>query len=232
MDAAIVTVGEELLAGDIENTNATWLASRLSDQGVTVREIAVIPDDVDVIADRVGGLADDHDVVIVTGGLGGTPDDVTIDGVAGAFGRPVEVNDEAYRDVKQTIEGVERDYELRIDFEAEGELPAGARPLLNTEGLSPGCVVENVYVLPGIPGEMKAMFEQVADDFAGDRYTRTTYTSRPESNIASLLAEARDGFDVDVGSYPDMETGEKRITVRGDDPAQVDEAYAWLTDRL
>src|SRR6266536_2185801 len=84
--AAIVTVGDELLCGDIANANGTWLARELEGLGVRVRIIATLPDDRESIASFVRWARTDNDVVVVTGGLGTTPDDVTRDSVADAFG--------------------------------------------------------------------------------------------------------------------------------------------------
>src|SRR5437764_13141789 len=84
--AAILTIGNELLSGDIENTNGSWLARRLEAAGVDVRLIAVVPDEIEEIATTLREQADRADLVVVTGGLGGTPDDVTREALAAAFG--------------------------------------------------------------------------------------------------------------------------------------------------
>ena len=87
MNAAVVTVGDELLVGDTENTNATWLCDRLDARGVAVRRVTVVPDEVSEIARVVNEYYAEYDAVIVTGGLGPTHDDVTMEAVAAAFGR-------------------------------------------------------------------------------------------------------------------------------------------------
>ena len=83
--AAIVTIGNELVSGDTVNTNGSWLAQRLEALGVSVRLIVALPDEIELIAPVVREHAAAHDVVVVTGGLGGTPDDVTREAVAAAF---------------------------------------------------------------------------------------------------------------------------------------------------
>jgi len=82
MHVALVTVGDELLAGSTTNTNAAWLASAITDRGSSVERILTIPDDRDLIADTVSRWAAAFDAVIVTGGIGGTPDDITVEAVA------------------------------------------------------------------------------------------------------------------------------------------------------
>jgi molybdenum cofactor synthesis domain-containing protein len=233
MNAALVTVGDELLSGDTENTNATWLGRRLTERGVTVGRMLTVPDEGDVIADAVRRYSDAFDAVIVTGGLGGTPDDITIESVAQAFDRDLVENELARADVEKHLESVADKYpELNVDVAAEARLPEGARPLLNRAGMSPGCVLENVYVLPGIPAEMERMFEAVADEFEGNIVARTLYTEEPEANLIDRLDEVRERFGVQVGCYPDREAGHNRLKIRDSDGGALDEAEAWLTDRI
>jgi molybdenum cofactor synthesis domain-containing protein len=235
MEVALLTVGDELLAGDTENTNATWLATQLTDRGVTVTRILVVPDVQDVIAENVRAYSDAFDAVVVTGGLGGTPDDVTMDGVAAAFARDLAVDDLALADVEETltaIAGSENYPDLDVNVEAEASIPAGARPLINRGGLSPGCVLENVYVLPGIPGEMRTMFEQVADEFEGDTVSRTLYTTVPEANLVDVLTNVRGKFEVAVGCYPVRDAGHNRLKLSADSEGPLEEAEAWLREQI
>jgi nicotinamide-nucleotide amidase len=233
MQVALLTVGDELLAGDTENTNATWLASELTDYGVTVTRVLVVPDEMDAIADNVREYSDRYDAVIVTGGLGGTPDDITMDAVATAFDRELVVDDLALADVEETLEAIAETYpDLNVDPEAEATLPEGARPLLNRAGLSPGCVLENVYVFPGIPSEMHQMFEAVADEFEGDAIAEFRYTEQPEANLIEPLTDVQMKFEVSVGCYPDRSAGHNRLKVTGDDPEQIEQAVAWLEDHV
>jgi len=82
MEVALITVGDELPAGDTENTNATWLARRLTERGVAVERILVLPDDRGAIARQVREYSDAFDAVLVTGGIGGAPDDVSMEAVS------------------------------------------------------------------------------------------------------------------------------------------------------
>jgi molybdenum cofactor synthesis domain-containing protein len=234
MQTAIVTVGDELLAGDTENTNATWLCRQLSDRGVTVTRVLTVPDDVTAIAENVRAYAESFDAVVVTGGLGGTPDDLTMDGVAAAFDRPLEPDELARADLERTLAAIADRYpDLDVDVEDEASIPVGARPLVNDAGLSPGCVVEEeghgrVYVLPGIPSEMKAMFESVAEEFAGDVRSRLLYTEEPEAALIERLDEVADRFGVVVGCYPDREAGHNRLKLRSTDATALESAHEWL----
>jgi molybdenum cofactor synthesis domain-containing protein len=225
MDAAVVTVGDELLTGDIDNTNATWLCDRLTARGVAVERVATVPDRVADIAAVVDAYADTYDTVVVTGGLGPTHDDVTMEGVAAAFDREVEDNHAAREWL--TEEGGYAAADLAPGTVA---LPAGARFLPNEVGVAPGAVVESVYVLPGVPSEMRAMFERVADEFAGDPvHVVVVETSEPESALVDRLRDVQEAFDVAVGSYP----GETvRLKLRAGDPETAGAAADWLRDRV
>jgi molybdenum cofactor synthesis domain-containing protein len=233
MDVAVITVGDELLAGDTANTNGTWLARQLTERGVSVRRIAVLPDDRPTVAEHTRTYGAEFDAVVVTGGIGGTPDDVTMEAVADAFDRDLTVSDAALADVRARLAELDGTVpDLDVDAESEASVPAGSRPLLNGEGLAPGCVLENVYVLPGIPGEMKAMFHDVAGEFEGSVVSRRLYTVEPEANIVPALRGARERFGVRVGCYPDREAGHNRLKLSGTDTQAVEDAAAWLLDRI
>ena len=234
MNAAIVTVGNELLAGDIENTNATWLATELTDRGVDVARIVVVPDDESVVGAQIRRWAAEFDAVLVTGGLGGTPDDVTMAAVARGLDRDLVVDPVAEAEVEETIDRIYAEnpdlgFELRAEWYAS--LPEGATPIPNPEGLAPGCIADNVYVLPGIPEEMRAVFENVDGEFGGTVVTRTLYSPEPEGALASPLGAVTDQFGVRVGSYPNRSAEWTRIKLTGDDEAAVTEAVSWLRQR-
>ncbi|THE63693.1 competence/damage-inducible protein A [Salinadaptatus halalkaliphilus] len=238
MQVAILTVGDEVLAGDITNSNATWLASQLTDRGSTVERILTVPDERQLIADTVAEWADDFGAVIVTGGLGGTHDDVTADAIADAFDRSLVVDDTVRDDVLETVAEYRdldpdtvTEADLGFDVDAWAALPTGSRALINPEGLCPGCVLENVYAFPGVPTEVQALFDLVAAEFDGDTVSETLYTPLPEAAVVETVAEARARFDVTVGSYPDTER-QNRLKVTGTDPAAVEDAVAWLGEQI
>ncbi|QLG62796.1 competence/damage-inducible protein A [Halorarum salinum] len=239
MQVAILTVGDELLAGETENTNASWLARQLAERGASVARILVVPDDADTIATYVREWAAEFDAVLVTGGLGGTHDDVTMDGVAAAFGRDAVVDADALEAVTESARAfadanpdVVDEYDLDLDLEAWARMPEGARMLDNPAGLAQGCAVGTVYVLPGVPEEMRATFEGVAGEFSGDAVSETVYTPAPEGALVATLAELRDRFDVVVGSYPAPRGTPNRVKVSGSDPKTVRAAIDWLEDRV
>ncbi|KAA9399491.1 competence/damage-inducible protein A [Haloarcula sp. CBA1130] len=239
MEVALLTVGDELLAGDTENTNASWLGRQLTAAGASVTRVLTVPDDEAVIADAVARFHDAFDAVIVTGGIGGTPDDVTKAAVAQAFGRELVVPDDvrahleakAERFADDNPEMVDR-YDMDLDLDAWASVPEGGQALLTDESFAAGCVIDRVYVFPGIPEELQAMYETVADEFDGDRTTETIHTPAPEGALVGRVTEAREQFDVAVGSYPRKDDAPGRVKVTGDDPAAVADAAAWLRERI
>lgn len=235
MDVALITVGDEVLSGDVVNTNANWMATELTDRGVNVTRVLTLPDEREVIAEMVATYSSEFDRLIVTGGIGGTPDDITMEAVADAFDRglrPTEMTRAAVQSRIAELEERAPELDIDIDVEAEAAIPTGSRPLLNSEGLVPGCVLENVYVLPGIPEEMKAMFGDVADEFTGSLQSTFLYTLEPESNIVATLERAMTEFDVSIGCYPDHDAGHNRLKVTATDRADIRAAEEWLIEEV
>ena len=229
--ATILTIGNELVSGDVANTNASWLARRLERLGVAVDLMAALPDDVDAVAEFVRHYAPRSDYVLVTGGLGGTPDDLTRESIAAAFG----VGQEEVPDLAARLRArFTRDPEYAARWAA---LPAGSRPLENPLGGAPGFVLENVYVMPGLPAEMEAMFLELEDELRAERPIgswRRRYRTG-ESRIVGVLQEAGERYpSVLVGSYPSFADGssEVEVVVKSSDPDELGAAIAWIEDAL
>jgi molybdenum cofactor synthesis domain-containing protein len=208
--AAILTIGNELTSGDVRDTNGAWLAQRLERIGVSVAILAAVPDEIDAVAGFIEREAARADFVLVTGGLGGTPDDLTREAVAAAFG----VGQERVPELADALRGrFTRDPEYTARW---ADLPIGSRPIENPLGGAPGFVIENVYVFPGLPVEMEAMFDSIEGQLAAgppiDSWRRT-YETR-ESEIVDVLAEAGERFPgLLVGSYPTFGDGGPRVEI-------------------
>jgi molybdenum cofactor synthesis domain-containing protein len=225
--ASILTIGNELVSGDIANTNGSWLATRLAPLGVETRLVAAIPDEIETIAEFIRREAPRVDILIVTGGLGGTPDDLTREAVAHAFGVPQE-------EVPELAAGLRERFVRDPEYAARWALlPRGSRPLDNPLGGAPGFVLENVYVLPGLPAEMEAMFDSIAEELRGGSpiaVWRRTYKTH-ESTIAGALVEVGERWpDVLVGSYPTFgpDGATVEVVVKSSDPGELAAASEWL----
>jgi len=229
--AAILTIGNELVSGDVPNTNGSWLAQRLAALGVETRLLASVPDEIGAIAVLIRSEAPRVDFFIVTGGLGGTPDDLTREAIAFAFDVPQEEVPELAAALRARFA---RDPEWAVRWAA---LPRGARPIENPLGGAPGFAIENVYVLPGLPAEMEAMFDSIAEEFRRGSPIgswRRIYRTR-ESVIAPALVEAGDRWPgVVVGSYPTFGAGGPtvEIVVKSSDPDALRDASTWLESAL
>jgi molybdenum cofactor synthesis domain-containing protein len=228
--AAIVTIGNELVSGDVVDTNGAWLATRLERLGVKVTLVAAIPDEVDQVVRVLRREAAEADFVLVTGGLGGTPDDLTREAVAAAF-------DVAQESVPELADSLRSRFARDPEYAARwAELPVGSRPLENPLGGAPGFAIENVYVFPGLPSEMQAMFDTIEHEFRAPvpiGAWRRRYRTR-ESDIVSVLVEAGDRFPgVIVGSYPSFDGGaEVEVVAKSGDEALLAQAATWLESEL
>jgi nicotinamide-nucleotide amidase len=229
--AAILTIGNEIVAGDTENTNASWLSRRLEQLGVKVVLGVAVPDELERIVEVVRREAPRVDHLIVTGGLGGTPDDITRESLAAAFGLPQEVVPDLADALRSRFTG-NPDYVARW-----AALPAGATPLANPRGGAPGFRIGNTWVLPGLPAEMREMFDLYADELRAERPIlswRRRYVTR-ESTISPALEEAVSRWPaVLVGSYPSFEPAgpEVEIVLKSSDPDTLAAAVAWLESEL
>ena len=229
--AAILTIGNEVVSGDVANTNATWLAQRLETLGVKVMVSAAVPDEPAAIGDFVRRERGRVDFLIVTGGLGGTPDDITREALAAAFGV-------AQKEVPELAADLRARFPRHPDYAARwAQLPAGSVPLENPHGGAPGFRLENVWVLPGLPSEMEAMFEAYADQLRGEvpiSAWRRAYRTR-ESEIVQLLTGATVRWpQVTIGSYPRFlpDGPEVEVVLKSADAAALAAAVAWLEPAL
>ncbi|HTZ05196.1 MAG TPA: molybdopterin-binding protein [Gaiellaceae bacterium] len=229
--ASILTIGNELVSGDVPNTNGSWLSKQLAPLGVAVRLLASLPDEIEQIAELVRDESPRVDFLLVTGGLGGTPDDLTREAIAHAFAVPQEEVPELAADLRARF-GRDPEYAARWAL-----LPRGSRPLPNPLGGAPGFAIENVFVFPGLPAEMEAMFLAIEEEFRRGSPIATwrrLYETR-ESVIAPVLVEFGERWPgLPVGSYPTFPAGgpEVEVVVKSSDADELAEASAWLEERL
>jgi molybdenum cofactor synthesis domain-containing protein len=229
--AAILTIGNELTSGDVQDTNGVWLARRLERIGVSVAIVAAVPDEIEAVARFIEREAVLADFVLVTGGLGGTPDDLTREALAAAFG----VGQETVPELADALRArFTRDPEYAARW---ADLPAGSRGIENPLGGAPGFAIENVYVLPGLPVEMEAMFASIEGQLAAgppiDSWRRT-YEAR-ESELVDVLVEAKERFPgLLVGSYPTFGDAGPRVEVvlKSSDGEQLAAAAQYVASAL
>jgi len=230
--AAALIIGNEILSGKIVDTNTTFLARTLFELGIELRRVVVCPDEVDTIAGDLSALRATHDLVFTSGGVGPTHDDVTIEGVAASFDRPV-VRSEA---VEKMIRHYYGDRATEAHFRM-ANMPEGGEMIRSSEAPWPTVVVENVFVLPGVPEifELKLVDLRKRLDQGHEFHSQAVYTLSGEGEIASLLERiAKDFPAVMVGSYVKWKAEDYRtkVTFDGNDPDAVSEAADTLIKEL
>jgi len=221
----LISVGTELLIGKTLNTNAQWIAKRITSLGLSVRRVTVVGDDINKISTAVQeALERKLSFLITTGGLGPTFDDKTLEGIAKALERQLETNERALEMVKEKYrkyveEGRMEKAELTPPRVKMAKLPEGAKPLPNPVGTAPGvittCEGATIISLPGVPSEMKAIFEEsvvpLLKQVAGDVTffeTSIVATGVMESEMAPLIDRVmHDNPYVYIKSHP---RGEER----------------------
>jgi molybdenum cofactor synthesis domain-containing protein len=233
--AAILLIGNELLSGKVDDENARYLTRELRALGVTLARVEIIPDDAADIADTVRALAPRHDYLFTSGGVGPTHDDVTLGAVGAAFGMALARSVELEALLRAGIGARLHERDLRM-----ADIPTGARLEYGPRGAGgrawPVVVVENVWILPGVPSIFRRKFESIRELFrAPPIHARAVYSSEAEGPIAGALDETVAAFPtVEVGSYPHFEAVDYRvkITLDGRDRAAVDAATSHLVARL
>ncbi len=216
----IICVGKELLIGKTININAQWLARRATSLGLGVQRVTNVGDDVDEISRVVREVIQRHPrFLIITGGLGPTFDDKTLEGLAKALERDLQMNGDALKIVKGKYrkyleEGQMDKFNLTPPRIKMTKLPKGAKPLFNPVGTAPGVVMKHesitIVALPGVPSEMKAIFEEsvapLLKQFAGDvTYFETSIeaTKIMESEASPLIDRVmQDNPHVYIKSHP------------------------------
>ncbi|MGB5285047.1 MAG: competence/damage-inducible protein A [Polyangiales bacterium] len=230
--AAALIIGNEILSGKIVDTNTTFLARTLFALGIELRRVVVCPDEIDTIAEDLSALRGAHDLVFTSGGVGPTHDDVTIEGVAASFERPV-VRSEA---VEKMIRHYYGDRATEAHFRM-ANMPEGAEMIRSSNAPWPTVVIENVFVLPGVPEifELKLVDLRKRLDQGHEFHSQAVYTLSGEGEIASLLERiAKDFPEVMVGSYVKWKAEDYRtkVTFDGNDPDEVSKAANMLVDEL
>ncbi len=224
--AAVIIIGNEILSGKVRDENSHFLASELRQLGVKLSLVMVIQDDVDEIASTVASCAKRYDYVFTSGGIGPTHDDVTMQGIARAFGRKLVV-DEKLKDMIEKRCGVPSSVVMRM-----AELPEGGE-LIELNGINfPPMRLENVYVFPGIPEFLRKKFAALKERFRDKPYfTSRVYINGEECLIADTLDAVAKRFPaVEIGSYPKI--GERDYKVLVTFESMEEEAVKQAVDEL
>jgi molybdenum cofactor synthesis domain-containing protein len=171
MNVELLMIGNEILIGKTQDTNSNWIVKRITKYGHVVKRITTIEDDVTTISRTFQNILNRNpDLIITSGGLGPTFDDMTLKGIALGLKRELEVNKHAYESIKKSYEQAYHKGLLKLDGmtkerEKMAILPQGSIPLPNTVGTAPGVkIIEGettIIILPGVPAEMKSIFRNI-----------------------------------------------------------------------
>lgn len=229
--AGLVVIGNEILSGKVEDTNSPFLAKQLRAVGVSLERILVIPDEIEVIAAAVREYSATYDLVFTSGGVGPTHDDLTIAGVARALGREVIRHPELEKTLRAFFSDRVTEAQLRLADVVDGT------ELLHDGNLRfPTFLVNNIYVLPGIPEIFRDKVVAIRDRFTTDPFhLRIVYVREQETAIAASLYETLAAFpNLLLGSYPKLNNPEYkvRLTLESKDVDYLESALRKLLEVL
>jgi len=226
----IVILGDEVLKAETQESNIAYMLPLLNEWGAEVALCAILPDDVPTVVRHLRSYLAEVDLLILTGGIGPTPDDITREAVATVAGVPLVVHSEA----KTCLEEY---YGERMNASrmVMSQVPEGAVLIPNPVSAAPGFLAARMAVFPGIPRLLREMFFWIRPLVEGKKMARVTlYSQAPESAYAEIMRETKAGFPgVSIGSYPLLE-GEYRVRVvfRAEDFPRVAASADFFTERL
>lgn len=225
MRAAVLCIGTELTRGEVVNTNASWVSEQLSERGIEVTAVDCVDDQADRIAAALARLGGEHELLVCTGGLGPTTDDITSECVARVLGVPLERDVASLEAIRERMSRFGRN--MAPSNEKQADFPRGATILANRNGTAPGFSVAigraRAFFLPGVPREMTAMFEEwIAPDLARDQRDLTHQIlirtfGQAESTVNDLLAGIEHKYGVILGYRAHFPEIQVKVIARGSD---------------
>ena len=240
MKAEILSVGTELLLGEIVNTNAGYLSRKLAELGITVNFVSTVGDNRVRIIETLKNMMDRCDIIITTGGLGPTADDITKEACCEALGLELEMDLESLESIRRYF--ARKAVPMPEANEKQALIPKGATVFKNVCGTAPGCAVYNgekhILMLPGPPSELEPMFENEAVT------QRSTVTGGVilshnvhlcgigESAAAEIVADLLDGVNPTVAPYASTGEVRLRVTARGADETEAESLCRPVVDEV
>ena len=220
--ACLVIIGNEILSGRTKDANLSFLAEELNKLGIRMMEARVIPDVAETIIATVNAVRQKFDYVFTTGGIGPTHDDITSACIAQAFGRKLI----RHPDAEALLLAYYKPEDVTEARMKMADVPEGSILLQNPVSRAPGFQVENVFVLPGVPRILQAMFGLFKERLVGGAamLSKSIASYTLEGTIAAKLAALQDAHPaLEIGSYPFSRDGRHgcTIVIRGTEPAEI-----------
>ena len=225
--AAMVAIGDELLSGKTKDKNIAHLADMLTTAGIDLKEVRIVGDDEDAIAEAINALRGQHDYVFTSGGIGPTHDDITADSVSKAFDLPCEHDQKALDLMAAVYEA--RDMEFTDARKRMARMPRGATHIKNRVSVAPGFTIGNVHVMAGVPSIFQAMLDWLLPTLETGAVIHSKIVDCPygEGTIGEGLEIIQNEHpETVIGSYPrfDGENYSTQIVVRSRNEAAIDKA--------
>lgn len=247
MTADIINIGDEILIGQIVNTNAAWMAEQLTELGVTIRQVSVVADEGRAITKTIKESFAEVDLILLTGGLGPTKDDITKQVLCELFDTRLRFDEEAYEMIREFF--ASRNLRVSELNRQQAELPEKCSPLPNRNGTAPGMWFEEegkiLVAMPGVPYEMKGIMEEsvlprLLDRNGGTYILHKTVLTHGmgESFLTRRLEHWEDTLpaSLSLAYLPSPGQVRMRLTARGDDKeklqADIDSAVEGLKKRI
>jgi molybdenum cofactor synthesis domain-containing protein len=233
--AGLLVIGDEILSGRTKDKNIGYIAEYLTNIGMDLREVRVVPDIEEEIITALNALRHRYTYLFTTGGIGPTHDDITADCVAKAFGVTIDYDPRAVAIMKERFDAMGTQMnEARMRMT---RIPAGAELVLNKVSAAPGFWIGNVIVMAGVPSIMQAMLDYVAPKLAtgAKMLSETVRADTREGDIGTELgAVAKEHPEVMIGSYPFMDDRgpNTNIVVRARDVDKLAAARAAVEEML
>lgn len=239
----IINIGDELLIGQVVNTNASWMGSILSEQGFEVIKILAIPDEKSAIKSAIDEAIQTADIILLSGGLGPTKDDITKKVLAEYFNSEMYFNEEAYQHIQDLFKS--RGFVVSEVNKQQAYLPAKAEVIPNRNGTASGMLFEKngcvIVSMPGVPFEMKTMMEKelvprLLEKFNPNKYFQKTImtTGLGESFLAKLIEERENNLPsgIKLAYLPRPGLVRLRLSSRGQDGQAIREAIQSEADQI
>jgi nicotinamide-nucleotide amidase len=232
MKAEIVTIGSELLLGQLEDTNSSYIARRLAEQGIELIQTSTVGDDLSRIEEVLREAIQRSSIVITTGGLGPTEDDLTREGVAKVFQRSLVFQPHLMEQIEAIFK--RRGFRMAENNRKQAYIPEGAIPIENPKGTAPGFIIEysagSILSIPGVPHEMEYLMENTVIPYLRKRfnlkheviqYKVLRACGLGESGIGLQIKDLmKEGNNPSVGTLASLGDIKIRITAKADHPEE------------
>lgn len=239
MKAEIISVGTELLLGQVINTDASYVARALSELGIDMMFSCTVGDNNGRLKEALTSALERSDLVITTGGLGPTEDDLTKEAIAECAGVPLELHEESMERLKEHFVG----RYMGQNQIKQAMLPKGATVLLNDRGTAPGCAVETkegkiIMMFPGPPSELVPMLHNYGIPYLMKRENASIFSmnvhvfGQGEGAVAEMLSDMTDASNPTVATYAKEGEMYVRVTAKADDAQKAEEMCRPVAEKI